>query len=216
MPVFVTFEGVEGSGKSTQMALAAKWLEGQGLSVLTTRQPGGCPLGLELRRILLDAANTDVHPVAELFMYLADRAQHVAQVIQPALNQGRIVLCDRYHDSTVAYQGFGRGLEVASLLDLGRVACLGLAPDATLLLDLPAAQGLARARGRNLENGTHDSEGRFEALELDFHERVRQGYLTLARREPERYAVIEAGADPQTVADRVGQALAARLRRANP
>ncbi|GFK95588.1 Thymidylate kinase [Fundidesulfovibrio magnetotacticus] len=207
--MFITFEGVEGSGKSTQIALAKDWIETQGREALATRQPGGCALGLELRRILLDARNTHLDPTAELFMYLADRAQHVAQVVRPALEAGKAVLCDRFHDSTVAYQGFGRGLDVESLLGLGRLAAAGLAPDLTVLLDLDPEQGLSRARGRNHAAGASQSEGRFEALDLPFHQRVRQGFLELARREPARFAVVDASGDPVAVFARVRQALAA-------
>lgn len=209
--MFVTFEGVEGSGKSTQIALCADWLAGRGRDVMTTRQPGGCPFGLELRRILLDARNTHIDPSAELFLYLADRAQHVAQVVRPALAAGRVVLCDRYHDSTVAYQGFGRGLDVETLLGLGRLATAGLVPDRTVLLDLPASEGLARARGRNAAAGSHEVEGRFEALDLAFHERVRRGFLDLAAREPARFAVVDARGEPDAVFGRVRRALMACL-----
>lgn len=209
--MFVTFEGVEGSGKSTQMGLAKAWLEERGREVLCTRQPGGCALGLELRRILLDARNTHLDSTAELFMYLADRAQHVAEVIRPALAAGKAVLCDRYHDSTVAYQGFGRGLDVTALTALGELATGGLKPDLTVVLDLPAGTGLARARGRNESAGKAQSEGRFEALELGFHERVREGFLALASREPARFAVLDAAGSPDEVFARLRPALAARL-----
>ncbi|WP_243438536.1 dTMP kinase [Fundidesulfovibrio soli] len=209
--MFVTFEGVEGSGKSTQIGLVRQWLASLGREALVTRQPGGCALGLELRRILLDARNTHLDSTAELFMYLADRAQHVAEVIRPALDAGRDVLCDRYHDSTVAYQGFGRGLDVERLVALGRMATGGLAPHATILLDLPPETGLTRARGRNQAVGASQSEGRFEALELDFHQRVREGFLELARREPGRFAVVHAAGSPEDVFARVRAALEAHL-----
>ena len=209
--MFVTFEGVEGSGKSTQIGLTRQWLESLGHEVLVTRQPGGCALGLELRRILLDARNTHLDSTAELFMYLADRAQHVAEVIRPALDAGRDVLCDRYHDSTVAYQGFGRGLDVERLVALGQLATCGLAPQATILLDLPPETGLTRARGRNHAAGASQSEGRFEALELDFHQRVRGGFLELARREPGRFAVVDAAGSPEDVFAGVRAALEPHL-----
>ena len=209
--MFVTFEGVEGSGKSTQIGRATQWLASLGRAALVTRQPGGCALGLELRRILLDARNTHLDSTAELFMYLADRAQHVAEVIRPALAAGRDVLCDRYHDSTVAYQGFGRGLDVERLTGLGELATGGLAPDVTILLDLPPETGLARAKGRNQAAGASQSEGRFEALELEFHQRVRQGFLELARREPGRFAVVDAQGGPDAVFARIRQALEPHL-----
>lgn len=208
--MFVTFEGVEGAGKSTQMALAEAWLTGLGRRVLCTRQPGGCPLGLELRRILLDARNTHLAPLAELFLYLADRAQHVAEVIRPALAAGHTVLCDRYHDSTVAYQGYGRGLDLGRLALLGEMATKGLKPDLTLVLDLPVEEGLARARGRNQAAGASQAEGRFEALELDFHRRVRQGFAAMAQAEPDRFVLVDASGPPREVFERVKAAIAAR------
>jgi len=201
--VFVTFEGVEGSGKSTQIALTQNWLMERGHTATTTREPGGCALGVTLRAILLDARTTHLDPTAELFLYLADRAQHVAEVVRPALARGEIVLCDRYHDSTVAYQGFGRGLDAARLAELGAVAGGGLVPDVTVLLDLPVDIGLARARGRNDAAGANVAEGRFEALDTAFHQRVRDGFLTLAANEPARFAVIDATGGPDEVFARV-------------
>lgn len=209
--MFITFEGIEGAGKSTQIALVESWLRGLGLDVAVTRQPGGCALGLELRRILLDARNTHLDSTAELFLYLADRAQHVAEVIRPALAAGKTVLCDRYHDSTVAYQGFGRGLDVERLIALGQTATGGLVPDMTVLLDLPVAEGLARARGRNHATGASQAEGRFEALEIDFHQRVRDGFLALAYREPGRFAVADALGSSEAVFGRIQTALAPHL-----
>jgi len=209
--MFVTFEGVEGSGKSTQIALTESWLRGLKHEVLTTRQPGGCGLGLELRRILLDARNTHLDPTAELFMYLADRAQHVAEVIRPALAEGKVVLCDRYHDSTVAYQGYGRGLDVERLITLGEMATGGLTPDVTVILDLSVAEGLSRAKGRNKAAGACQAEGRFEALAAEFHQRVRDGFLCLAAREPERFTVADASGAPQAVFERIRAAIEARL-----
>ncbi len=205
--MFVTFEGVEGAGKSTQIALAEKWLRDQGREVLVTRQPGGCSLGLELRRLLLDAKNTHIAPMAELFLYLADRAQHVAEVIRPALAAGKAVLCDRYHDSTVAYQGYGRGLDVSRLTGLGTLATGGLAPDATILLDLPVDIGLERAKGRNAAMGSTLSEGRFEAERLEFHQKVRDGFLALAALEPGRFHVVDGQGEPGEVFERVLLAL---------
>jgi dTMP kinase len=209
--MFVTFEGVEGSGKSTQIALAESWLRGLKREVLTTRQPGGCALGLELRRILLDARNTHLDPTAELFMYLADRAQHVAEIIRPALAAGKVVLCDRYHDSTVAYQGYGRGLDVERLITLGEMATGGLTPDVTVILDLSADEGLSRAKGRNKAAGACQAEGRFEALAIEFHQRVRDGFLSLAAREPGRFTVADASGAPQAVFERIRAAIEARL-----
>lgn len=201
MPFFITFEGVEGSGKTTQIQLLKETLEAQGHRVLATREPGGCPIADAIRAILLDSANRDLVPRAELLLYAAARAQHVEQVIRPALAAGTIVLCDRFADATTAYQGGGRGLDAALIDELNAVAAGGLAPDLTLLFDLPAAVGLARARHRN-QNGMARDEGRFEMEELDFHERVRTAYLALAGREP-RCRTVDATGSAEQVAARV-------------
>lgn len=197
--MFVTFEGIEGSGKSTQIGRLAEALAGQGRTVTVTREPGGCELGRTLRAILLSLETRDLASRAELFLYLADRAQHVETRIRPALAAGHVVLCDRFADSTVAYQGYGRGLDLNLLADLNRAAVAGVWPDVTVLLDLAAATGLARARTRNRETGAAVSEGRFEAEALAFHERVRQGYLAMAAAEPRRFVVIDAARDPAAV-----------------
>ncbi|MDR1856356.1 MAG: dTMP kinase [Desulfovibrio sp.] len=190
--MFVSFEGIEGAGKTCALKVLADHLQRQGLDPLVTREPGGTYLGRGLRSILLDARTRHLSPRAELFLFLADRAQHVAEVIVPALEAGQIVLCDRYVDSTLAYQGHGRGIDVEWL----RTACLsatdGLMPDLTLLLDLPVNCGLGRAGQRNREEGTVISEGRFDAESIRFHEQVRQGYRILAEEEPDRIAVVDA------------------------
>ena len=209
--MFVTFEGVEGSGKSTQIGRLTTALEATGRPLLVTRQPGGCELGRTLRAILLSQKSTGLADRAELFLYLADRAQHVAEVIRPALAAGQVVVCDRYVDSTVAYQGYGRGLDVDLLTRLNAVAIDGLMPDLTVLLDLDAAAGLTRALARNDAAGLAQSEGRFEAEHLDFHTRVRQGYLALAAAHPDRFAVVDAAPQPDQVAEAVWRAVAARL-----
>ena len=208
--MFITFEGIEGSGKSTQIGLLAGYLRGTGHEVLLTRQPGGCGLGLKLRSILLDAKNSHIDPLAELFLYLADRAQHVAEIIRPALDRGVSVICDRYTDSTLAYQGYGRGLSLTQLAELNSIATAGLVPDRTLLLDLEPAIGLARARKRNQSEGLAESEGRFEALELAFHEKVRQGYRHLAAADPRRFRVLDAASPPGQVFGLLLDALAFR------
>ena len=197
--MFITFEGIEGSGKSTQIGRLAAWLEAKGRTVALTREPGGSELGLSLRRILLDAANTHLVARAELFLYLADRAQHVQQVVRPALGQGKVVLCDRFTDSTVAYQGYGRGLDPEMLHSLNQAAVGGVWPDLTVLFDLPPEIGLVRARSRNEEQGASEAEGRFEAEELAFHQRVREGYLKLAGLFPERIKVVDATGDEDAV-----------------
>ena len=169
--MFITLEGMEGCGKSTQCALLVEHFTRLGFDVLRTLEPGGSVLGKELRRILLDPANSDLSPVSELFLYLADRAQHVGTVIRPALAQDRVVICDRFADSTVVYQGYGRGLEPSLLRQLNDTAVQGLWPDATVLLDLAPEQGLRRALTRNMRENKARTEGRFEAESLAFHTR---------------------------------------------
>ena|ERR1700756_4687854 len=201
--MFITFEGIEGSGKTTQLRrLAARMA-----NAVVTKEPGGTPLADRIRAILLDSGS-HLDPLAELFLFAASRRQHVVEVIRPALQRGATVLCDRFTDSTLAYQGFGRLLDLDRLRALNAWATDSLAPDLTLLFDLPEAAGLSRARSRNAE-AAHD-EGRFEAEELRFHQRVREGYLALAVAEPERFAVIDADGGIDEVYARVEAALAAR------
>ena len=190
---FVTFEGVEGSGKTTQLALAAGRLRTAGRTVRTTREPGGTPIGERIRGVLLDAAHADLDPMAEWLLVEAARSQHLRDVVRPALEGGAFVLCDRFADSTEAYQVAGRGLDASMVGDLdGRVRG-GLEPDLTLLYDLDPRAGLARAKRRDA------SPGRFEATALEFHERVRSGFLAAARREPGRIAVVPADGDADAV-----------------
>jgi dTMP kinase len=196
--MFISFEGMEGSGKSTVLERLCAALDKRGASYLRTREPGGSELGKSLRALLLDAGQ-QVAPEAELFLYLADRAQHVRQVIRPNLEQGRLVLSDRYADSTIVYQGYGRELPVERLLEFNQLAAGGLWPDLTLLFDLEPRVGLARARARNAACGTEVSEGRFEAEALAFHQRVREGYLVWAGRFPGRFRIIDAGRSPEEV-----------------
>lgn len=197
--MFITLEGMEGCGKSTQCALLVEHFTRLGFDVLRTLEPGGSVLGKELRRILLDPANSDLSPVSELFLYLADRAQHVSTVIRLALAQDRVVICDRFADSTVVYQGYGRGLEPSLLRQLNDTAVQGLWPDATVLLDLDPEQGLRRALARNMRENKARTEGRFEAESLAFHTRVREGYLTWAALNRERFLVVDADRTPEQV-----------------
>lgn len=194
--MFVTVEGVEGAGKSTLMNMLVREFERRGLPFVRTREPGGCGLGAKLRPILLDVSST-LDSRAELFLFLADRAQHVAEVIRPALERGEWVLCDRYADSTIAYQGYGRGMDADRLQELNDHATGGLWPERTLLLDLPVEQGVQRARARNGREGLSLSEGRFEAEEIAFHQRIRQGFLSRAARWPERFRVLDAELPPE-------------------
>lgn len=201
--MFISLEGMEGSGKSTVLKRLHTWLESEGYEVLLTREPGGSELGKTLRALLLDVANTDITSEAELFMYLADRAQHVSQVIKPALEAGKVVLCDRYADSTVVYQGYGRGLDPNLLHSFNEVATQGLWPNITLLLDVHPEIGLRRALSRNIEKGLSRAEGRFEAEAMEFHSRVREGYLTWAALNNKRFAVIDASVSPDEVFEQI-------------
>ncbi|MBI3126225.1 MAG: dTMP kinase [Candidatus Tectomicrobia bacterium] len=188
---FVTFEGIEGSGKSTQLGLLRAWMEEGGLPVLATREPGGTALGRAIRQALLTPGEGAVAPEAELLLYEADRAQHVRETVRPALERGLNVLCDRFFDSTTAYQAFGRGLDGERVRALNAWAAGGLAPDLTFLFDLPVEEGLRRARGR----GPGD---RLEREALEFHERVRRGFLALVEREAGRFRVIPPGTIEET------------------
>ncbi len=189
--MFITLEGMEGSGKSTLQKLLMERLTRQGRYARSTRQPGGCELGRALRKVLLNPS-TNICAEAELFLFLADRAQHVKEVIRPALEAGEIVICDRYADSTIVYQGYGRGLDPQVVYTLNHAAVKGLWPDKTLILDLPPTLGLSRAIRRNTERDYPDSEGRFEAETLAFHTRVREGFLDWAAKHPERCIVLDA------------------------
>lgn len=197
--MFVTLEGPEGAGKSTALKAIAAALRTRGREVLETREPGGSPIGPEVRRLLLDGG--DLSREAELFLFLADRTEHVAKVIRPALARGAVVLCDRYGDSTVVYQGHARGGDLDRLRALNDLATGGLSPDLTLLLDLPAETGLARIT----------QPDRLDREPLAFHQAVRQGFLSEASREPGRWVQINAAASPEEVADRCLGALLARL-----
>lgn len=186
---FIVFEGVEGAGKSTHLRLLATTLRRRGLDVVETREPGGTPLGLEIRRLLLEVRSDPPQPAAELFLYLADRAQHVAEVVRPALAQGKVVLSDRFSWSTLAYQGFGRGLDRTVLEQADALARGGLWPDLILLLDCPVLLGLERA-GRG---------DRFHQEAVSFHERIRAAFLEMVRESPTPTAVIDTTAEPDAV-----------------
>jgi thymidylate kinase len=209
--MFITFEGIEGTGKSTQITLLRAYFESLGRKVLVTMEPGGSRIGTELRRVLLSLENRDITPRAELFLYLADRAQHVAQVVRPALDAGMVVLSDRFADSTVAYQAYGRGMDAELLHQLNTVAVDGLWPDLTLLLDIDPEQGLRRAVDRNQREGKTVAEGRFEAESMAFHSRVRQGYLDWAARFPQRMRIVDASGTPETVAQAIRALVETRL-----
>lgn len=173
-------------------------IEGEGLTCTITREPGGTSNGGKIREILLNPDHKGMAPEAELLLYAADRAQHVREVIRPSINGGMVVICDRFIDATLAYQGFGRGLDMALINELNRIASLGIRPDLTLLLDCPVEIGIKRAVERNSKRG-HIRDDRFEREALSFHRRVRDGYLAIAEKEPERVKVIDASKDVETV-----------------
>ena len=197
--LFITLEGIEGSGKTTQMAHLKRHLETAGRQVVVTREPGGSPIGRQIRALLLDPANKDLVPEAELLLYMADRVQHIRTVIEPALAAGKVVLCDRFFDATIVYQGAARGLASEMIERLYNFTCGDLMPDLTLLLDLAPEEGLRRAWAQ-LEKGDRTAtESRFEQEKLDFHHKVRAGYLRLAAVHEARYRIIDAGRDAETV-----------------
>jgi dTMP kinase len=205
---WITFEGVEGVGKSTQIERLAQRLRALGRPLTLTREPGGTPLGRGLRELLLRPTDTPMDPLAELLLYAADRAQHLREVVIPALERGELVLCDRYLDATLAYQGFGRGLGVDLVHELHQREPLDMRPRRTVLLDLDPARSVERARRRNVGAGLDETEGRFEKERLEFHRRVRQGYLELASAEPDRFRVIDAAGTTDEVERRITIALA--------
>ncbi|MDE3148567.1 MAG: dTMP kinase [Acidobacteriota bacterium] len=211
--LFITFEGLDGSGKTTQIKRLAAWLERRGLSVAVTRQPGGTALGDRIREILLDANSAPLAPMTEMALMFADRAQAIAEVIEPALAAGKIVLCDRFTDSTEAYQGGGRELGSAVVLEMHRLVCGGLQPDLTLLLLPSLESSLLRARRRNVhaEAKTGKNEGRFEAEQDAFYRRVWEKYREIAAREPERVVCIEGNLGIDEVHEQIVEAVAERL-----
>jgi len=204
MPVrgkFITFEGIDGSGKSTQMRLLGERLRSGGSEVFETIEPGGTRIGQQIRRILLDAANQELHPTTELLLYFASRAQNVEQCIRPALAAGKIVLCDRFTDSTLAYQGYARGLGPDTVAALDRIACRGLIPDLTLLIDVDIETSRARMQSRN--TAATFTETRLDDESNAFHQKVRNAYLTIARENTSRVRVIDGRGTPEQVAGAV-------------
>jgi dTMP kinase len=205
--MFITFEGIEGCGKTTQIKRLKKILQERGVSCLITREPGATKIGVQIRAILLDQKNKKMDPKAELFLYLADRCQHVSEKIQPALARDKWVISDRFWDATVVYQGLARGLNEKFLKGLRPFILGSLWPDKTFLLDCPVSIGLARAWERI--NGSEESkkESRFEKEALSFHEKIRRGYLTLARKEPGRIKVIDAAFSPDQIHQQIMEVL---------
>jgi dTMP kinase len=207
---FITFEGVEGCGKTTQIKLLSDLLSARGIRTLLTREPGGCPIADKIRAILLDAENRALSPLAELMLYAAARAQHVTEVITPALNAGKIVLCDRFCDATVAYQSFGRGIDRGVIDTLNLHACQGITPDLTVLVDCDPTVGLERAR-RRIEATSGPREERFELEALAFHQRVRTGYQQLAADEPDRFLIINGSGSIEEIFAAISPLVMARI-----
>ena len=205
--MLITFEGIEGSGKTTQLKHIEAYFKRQGRECIVTREPGGTEIGKKIRSILLDPASKNMSPVSELFLYIADRAQHVKELLIPAISAGKTVLCDRFFDATVVYQGYARGLEVEQIHRWHELILEGLKPDVTILLDLPPEIGLSRAWAQ-INNGKRDDvESRFEKEKLSFHKKVRAGYLELARLEPQRFRIIDATREEKEVRREIIQTL---------
>ncbi|QEM68410.1 dTMP kinase [Geobacter sp. FeAm09] len=210
MGYFITFEGIEGCGKTTQIRLLAERLKAAGRHVTLTREPGGCAIADQIRSILLDAGNRAMLPHAELLLYAAARAQHVGEVVKPALDGGNVVLCDRFTDATIAYQSSGRGIDRGTVDTLNSLACGGVRPDLTVLIDCDPAQGLERAR-RRIEASSGPREERFELEALAFHQRVRDGYLALAAGEPHRFLIVDGSGSVERIAAAITPQVSSRL-----
>lgn len=194
--ILITFEGIEGTGKSTHAKLLYEYLQGRGFDVVLTGEPGGTQIGEKIRELLLSSEYKEVSPVTELLLYNASRVQHIQEVILPAMNKGAIVITDRFTDSTVAYQGYGRGIDLNIINSIKRIVAAGLQPDITILLDLDVEVGLRRNRGINKTD-------RLELEDVEFHKRVRNGYLEIATKEPERIKLIDASKSIKQVHNRI-------------
>lgn len=215
MSLFITFEGVEGSGKTTQIQRLKRYLTRKGISCKVTREPGGAPIGEKIRKILLDPDHQEMLPLSELFLYEASRAQHINEVIKPLLKKGTIILCDRFNDATLAYQGYGRKLDQILIKKLNRLSSQGIEPDLTFLLDCPSDLGLKRALQRN-RISKNEKEGRFEQEKIRFHNRVRKGYLEIAKKEPHRVKVIDTRAGEEKVFEKIREVVDELLVRSSP
>jgi len=213
MKALITFEGIEGCGKTTQIRMAGEYLKNRKIPHIMTEEPGGSPLGKKIREILLNQGPDLIGARAELLLFSAARAQHVEEVIQPALKAGMLVLCDRFSDATLAYQGFGRALDIDFIKTLNDFSSPALKPDRTLLFDLPVETGLTRARDRIARIKDLPREDRFENEEAAFHQRIRAGYVSLAREDPERFRVIDAMRDIAAIHRDVRRHLSSFIRR---
>jgi len=199
---FITFEGVEGSGKTTQIHRLKKYLTQKGIPCRITREPGGTPIGEKIRKVLLNPKFQEMVPLAELFLYEASRAQHVHEVILPLLKEGGVVISDRFMDASIAYQGYGRKVDLKWVERLNRLASYGIKPDITFLLDCPSDMGLKRALQRN-QRRKNKKEDRFEREQIEFHRRVRRGYLALAKKEPQRVKIIDTRQGEEKVFEKI-------------
>ncbi len=202
MFLFITFEGVEGSGKTTQIQRLKKYLTHRGIHCKVTREPGGCPIGEKIRKILLNPDHREMIPMTELLLYEAARAQHVIEIIKPFVEKEGVVLCDRFSDATLAYQGYGRRIDLKWIERLNHLSSHGIRPDVTFLLDCPSDVGLKRAIQRNRAL-KREREERFEREEIQFHRRVRKGYLAIARKEPRRVKVIDTRQGEEKVFEKI-------------
>jgi len=202
LPLFITFEGVEGSGKTTQIQRLKRYLNQKGIPCEVTREPGGCPIGEKVRKILLNPDHREMSPLSELLLYEASRAQHVREVIKPLLKKGLVVLCDRFSDASIAYQGYGRNVDLKLVEGLNRLSSQGIKPDVTFLLDCPSDVGLRRALQRN-QMLRKEREERFEREKIQFHYQVRKGYLSIAKKEPHRVKVIDTRAGEEKVFEKI-------------
>lgn len=210
---FITVEGLDGCGKSTQIEKLAKALQAEKLTVVVTREPGGTPSGEKMRRLLLDARTSGLAPMAELALMFAARAQHIKEVILPAVGEGRIVLCDRFTDSSEAYQGGGRKLGSGPVLGLHKILCANLQPDFTILMDSDVASSVQRARRRNRNQPSQrNNENRFEQENRAFFERVRSGYLAIAERDRQRVVVIDARGTPEETHRKIMEVVKRKLK----
>jgi dTMP kinase len=201
--MFITLEGIEGCGKTTQLKHIEAFFNRRGLETVVTREPGGTTVGEKIRAVLLNPDIEKMASLTELFLYEADRSEHVEKIIRPALAAGKIVLCDRFYDATVVYQGYGRGLDLEMIRRLHRMILGDLKPDLTILFDLAPEIGLDRAWNQVSNGDRSGKEMRFETEKIAFHRKIRDGYLTVARLEPQRFAIVDAGADENTVRDAV-------------
>jgi dTMP kinase len=204
LSLLITFEGVEGSGKTTQIGRLRRYLTKKRIPCKVTREPGGCPIGERIRRILLNPNHKEMFPLSELFLYEASRAQHVKEVIKPLLKKGGIILCDRFNDASIAYQGFGRKVDLKWVEKLNRLSSQGIKPDLTFLLDCPSDLGIKRALRRNRAL-KKERDDRFEREKIQFHRLVRKGYLSIARQEPDRVRVIDTRHGEEKVFEKIRQ-----------